>query len=188
MIIQKMEQALNEQMGKEMFSAYLYMAMSAHSAFIGLKGFANWFMVQYHEEMLHAMKLYEYIAKKGGKPRISAMQAPPTKWASPLDMFEKTLEHEQFITKSINDLMELAIAEKDHATQIFLQWYVTEQIEEEENDNDIIAKLKLLGTGPDANNGLFMLDKELGARVTSVPTEYSKGVEAAIKAAAGAGA
>lgn len=180
MIIQKIEQALNEQMGKEMFSAYLYMAMSSHSAHIGLKGFANWFMVQYHEEMLHAMKIYEYIARQGGKPKISAMQAPPSEWATPLEMFEKTLEHEKFITRSINELMELAMAEKDHATQIFLQWYVTEQIEEEENDNDIIAKLRLLG-GAQGNNGLFMLDKELGARITTVPTEYSKGVEAAMK-------
>jgi ferritin len=98
-------------------------------------------------------------------------------------MFERTLSHEKMVTKSINDLVDLAIAEKDHATHIFLQWYVTEQIEEEENDNDIIAKLKLVGTGAQGNNGLFMIDKELGVRVASVLTDFSKGIEAGIKAA-----
>jgi len=184
MLSKKMEKALNGQVNKEMYSAYLYMAMSSHSNFIGLKGFANWFMVQYHEEMLHAMKIYEYIGRQGGQAKLMALKEPPSEWASPLDMFEKTLEHERFITKSINDLMNLAIAERDHATQIFLQWYVTEQIEEEENDNEIIGKLKLVGTGGEGNNGLFMIDKELGARLTTVPTDFSKGIEAAMKGAA----
>lgn len=186
MISKKMEKALNGQVNKEMVSAYLYMAMSSYSNLIGLKGFANWFMVQYHEEMLHAMKIYEYINRQGGLARLATIKEPPAEWASPLDMFEKTLEHEKFITRSINDLMNLAVAEKDHATQIFLQWYVTEQIEEEENDNEIIGKLKRVGAGPEGNNGLFMIDKELGARITTVPTDYSKGVEAAIKAAGAA--
>ena len=184
MISKKMEKALNEQMSKEMYSAYLYMSMSSHSSYTGLKGFANWFMVQYHEEMLHAMKLYEYVSRQGGKAKVMTIKEPPSDFKSPLDMFEKTLAHEKFITKSINNLVDLAIAEKDHATQIFLQWYVTEQIEEEENDNDIIAKLKLVSTGGEGNNGLFMIDKDLAARLTTVPTDYSKGVEAAMKGAA----
>jgi len=184
MIGKKIEKALNEQINREMYSAYLYMAMSAYSESIGLKGFANWFMVQYHEEMLHAMKIYEYIHRQGGRVKLMAVKEPPSDFDSALDMFEKTLAHEKFITKSINNLVDLAIAEKDHATHIFLQWYVTEQIEEEENDNDIIAKLKLVGTGAEGQSGLFLIDKELDARVTTVLTDFSKGIEAGMKASA----
>jgi ferritin len=133
--------------------------------------------------MLHAMKIYEYITKQGGKVKLLSIKEPPAEFKSPLDMFEKTLDHEKFITKSINDLVDLAIAEKDHATHIFLQWYVTEQIEEEQNDNDIIAKLKLVGTGAEGNNGLFLIDKDLATRVTTVLTDFSKGIEAGMKAA-----
>lgn len=104
-----------------------------------------------------------------------------SEFESALDMFTKTLEHEQFITKSINDLMELAIAEKDHATRIFLQWYVTEQVEEESNDNEIIAQLNIIRDDP---QGLMMLDRELAARITTVPTEFSKGIQAAFKGTA----
>jgi ferritin len=180
MVSRKMEEALNGQVNKEMYSAYLYMAMSAYSDSIGLKGFANWFMVQYHEEMLHAMKIYEFIARVGGKVKLASVAEPPSEFGTPLEMFKKTLEHEQFITKSINDLVDLAMEDKDHATQIFLQWYVTEQVEEEENDNDIIAKLELVGNGKE---GIFMIDQELGGRMTTVPTDFSKGIEAAMKAA-----
>lgn len=178
MISEKMIKALNGQVNNEMYSAYLYMAMSTHSNHMGLKGFANWFMIQYHEEMFHAMKLYEYIARQGGRPVLNAIKEPPAQFDSAIDMFEKTLIHEQFITGCINDLMELAIAEKDHATQIFLQWYVTEQVEEEENDHDIIARLKLTNNSP---QGLMMLDRDLAGRITSVPTDFSKGIEAAAK-------
>ncbi len=168
MLSKKMEKALNEQINKEMYSAYLYMSMSAYSTNIGLSGFANWFMVQYHEEMEHAMKIYNYINEQGGKVKLMVFDEPPSVFKGPMDMFQKTLKHEQFITKSINDLMDLAIKEKDHATQIFLQWFVTEQIEEEGNDNEIIDKLKLAG---DKGNGLFMIDKELGARVYIPPAQ-----------------
>jgi ferritin len=140
------------------------MAMSAYSEHIGLKGFANWFMVQYKEESEHAMKIYAYINEQGGQVKLMAIEEPPAVFDSPLDMFEKTLVHEQFITKSINALMDIAIEEKDHATQIFLQWFITEQIEEEGNDNDIIHRLKLIGNN---GNGLLMLDRELGSRVFS---------------------
>lgn len=175
MLNKKMTQALNKQVNREMYSAYLYMAMSAYSAKIGLKGFANWFMVQYHEEMFHAMKIYEYIQRQGEDVKLEAIEAPPDSFASALDMFSQTLTHEQYITKSINDLMELAIEKKDHATKIFLEWYVTEQVEEEENDNDIIQQLKLIGDNPHA---LLMLDRELATRATTVVTDYSKGVAA----------
>ena len=161
MISAKMNAALNEQVTKEMYSAYLYMAMSSTSNSIGLKGFANWFMTQYHEEMFHAMKIYEYLHSQGGEVALQAIDAPPAAFEGPLDMFEKTLAHEQKVTRSINDLMDIAVDEKDHATQIFLQWYVTEQVEEEENDNDIIAQLKLIKDNP---QGLMMLDRELAQR------------------------
>lgn len=180
MLHKKMTQALNEQINKEMYSAYLYMAMSAYSMKIGLKGFANWFMVQYHEEMFHAMKLYEYVQRQGEDVVLAAVAEPPAVFDSPLDMFTKTLAHEQYITKSINELTELAINKKDHATRIFLEWYVLEQVEEEENDNDIIAQLKLIGDNPHA---LLMLDRELGNRSTTVLTDFSKGIEGAAAAA-----
>ena len=180
MLSKEMENALNEQLNREMYSAYLYMSMSSYAASVGLKGFANWFMVQYHEEMLHAMKLYEHVNVRGGRSILKAIAEPPAEFASPLDMFQKTLAHEQYITASINERMELAIAEKDHATQIFLQWYVTEQVEEENNDNEIIAQLKIIKDDP---QGLILLDRELAARLTTVPTEFSKGIESAVKMA-----
>jgi ferritin len=159
-------EALNKQLNREIYSAYLYLSMSAYSTYKGLKGFANWFMVQYQEEMAHAMKFYDYVNDQGGQVQLMAVAKPPTKFGSPLDMFEKVLEHEKFVTKCIHDLVNLAIDEKDHATKIFLQWFVTEQIEEEANDNDIIAKLKLVGKD---GNGLFMIDKELATRVFVPP-------------------
>jgi ferritin len=161
-----MVEVLNKQINNEIYSAYLYLSMSAHSTFVGLKGFANWFMVQYQEEMTHAMKIYDYIHDQGGRVKLMAVEQPPTEFGSPLEMFEKTLKHEKFVTKCINDLVDLAIEEKDHATNIFLQWFVTEQIEEESNDNEIISKLKLVG---EEGNGLIMIDKELTGRVFAPP-------------------
>ncbi|WP_136810397.1 ferritin [Desulfosediminicola flagellatus] len=177
MIKLEMAQALNEQINREMYSAYLYMSMSAYSGKLGLKGFANWFMVQYHEEMYHAMKLYEYIQRQGEEVILGTLEGPPSTFESPLDMFNQTLTHEQYITKSINDLMDMAIKMKDHGTQIFLEWYVVEQIEEEENDNDMILQLNLIG---DNAHALLMLDRELSGRMTTVPVDFSKGVEGAV--------
>jgi len=174
MLSDKMVEALNEHMNKEMYSAYLYMSMSAYADASGLKGFAKWFMVQYHEEMYHAMKMYEYIQAQGGTIRLLQIDKPPFEWESALDLFEKTLAHEQMVTSRINTLMDLAIDERDHATKIFLQWYVTEQVEEEENDNEIIDQLKLIQDDP---RGLLMLDRELGARGATVPLDYSQGVK-----------
>ncbi len=182
MLNKRVEEALNEQMNREMYSAYLYMSMASHCTAEGLKGFANWFMVQFHEEMFHAMKFYEYINLRGGRALLKAIPQPPSSFESPLEMFNKTLEHEQFITKSINELMELAMTEKDHATEIVLQWYVTEQVEEESNDNEIIAQLRIIKDDP---QGMILLDRELAGRVTTVPTEFSKGIQAAIKGAGG---
>jgi ferritin len=172
LLSERIAEALNKQLNREIYSAYLYLSMSAYSTFKGLKGFANWFMVQYQEEMTHAMKIYNYINDQGGKVELMVVEQPPTEFGTPFDMFEKTLEHEKFVTKCINDLVNLAIQEKDHATNIFLQWFVTEQIEEEANDNDIIAKLKLVGK---EGNALFVIDKELAARAFTPPAASSEG-------------
>ena len=161
MISKKMVKSLNEQINKEIYSAYLYMSMSSYSDTIGLKGFANWFMVQYQEEMEHAMRFYNYIQEQGEHVKLLAIDQPQTKFASPLAMFEKTLEHEKYVTKRINVLVDQAIKENDHATQICLQWFVTEQVEEESNASAIIAKLKLVGKD---SSGLLMVDQELAAR------------------------
>jgi ferritin len=176
MVSKKMVNAINGQINKEMYSAYLYMAMSAKAGEDGFKGASNWFMVQYHEEMVHAMKFYEYLADQGASIALGAIAEPPRGFTSLLDMFEKTLEHELFVTKSINELMELAVAEKDHATQALLAWYVTEQVEEEKNDNDILQSLRMIG---DNKAALFLYDKELAARMATVPLDFSKGVSAA---------
>ena len=166
MFTKKLCSALNKQMNTELYSAYLYLSMSSYAGSIGLKGTANWFMVQYQEELAHAMKFFTFINSRGEHTEIGPMPAPPCEFASLLDMFEKTLAHELTITASINELADLALAEKDHATHIFLQWLVTEQIEEEENDRDIIGKLKLIG---DNGQGLLMLDNELATRVFVPP-------------------
>ena len=162
MLSNHMIDELNGQINKEIYSAYLYLAMSAYSESKGLKGFANWLYVQYQEEMTHAMRLYNYLLEQGGEVELRAIEQPPKEFGASLEMFEKVLAHEQFITKSINELVDLAIQEKDHATQIMLQWFVTEQIEEEANDNEIIDQLKLAGK---EGGALFMIDKELGTRV-----------------------
>jgi ferritin len=174
MLKNEITEALNEQINKEIFSAYLYMAMSSYANDLALKGFANWFMVQYHEEMYHAMKMYGYVQSQGESVVLKAIDAPQTTFESPLDVFEKTLEHEQFVTRSIDDLMNLAIDHKDHATKIFLEWYVTEQVEEEDTASDMIAQLKMIGDDPHA---LLMMDRELAARTAGVPLDFSNGVE-----------
>ena len=116
MLSQKLEKAINEQVNKEMYSAYLYMAMSAHASARGLKGIARWFMVQYHEEMVHAMKLYEYLQDQGNDVILRAIEKPEGSFTSALSLYEAALKHERFVTKSINELVDLAIAEKDHAS------------------------------------------------------------------------
>ncbi len=180
MLSKSMEKAINEQFNKEVFSAYLYLAMSAYADENGLKGTAHWFMVQYHEEMVHAMKFYEYLQDQGNTVAFDAIEKPAGTYSSALSLFEAVLVHERFITNSINHLMELAIAEKDHATKSFLEWYVTEQVEEEKNANDIIQILKMIG---DNTAALYLYDKELSARMVNVPTNFTTGVTAAMSAA-----
>lgn len=166
MLNKTMTTALNEQLNREFYSAYLYLSMSAYSAHIGLKGAANWFYVQYQEEMVHFDKFHHYLLDQGEIVALKAVKAPPSEFKSLMDMFEQTLKHEQFITKSIHDLVDLAIKEKDHASEALLQWYVTEQVEEESNDNDVLARLRLAGK---EGNGLFMVDNELALRVFVPP-------------------
>ncbi|BBB33343.1 ferritin [Thermotomaculum hydrothermale] len=168
MFDKKMEEALNKQLNEELFSAYLYLSMSAWFDSIGLKGFANWMMVQYKEETEHAMKFYNYIQTRGGDIKLMAIKEPPSKWDSPLHAFKETLKHEQFITKCINELVDLAEELKDRPTMNFLQWFIDEQVEEEENDRDIIHRLELIG---DSKHGLFMLDRELGERTYTPETD-----------------
>ncbi len=166
MISKTMADALNDHMNFEMLSANVYLCMSSASNEMGLKGAASWFMVQYQEEMTHFMKFYNYLVEQGINISLDGCKKIPNKYKSLLDLFQKTLAHEQQVTKRINDLMEQAVKEKDHATQIFLQWFVTEQIEEENNDRDIIAKLKIIGEN---GHGILMVDNELGQRTFVAP-------------------
>lgn len=161
MISNEIEDALNEQMNKEFYSAYLYLAMSAYCNTIGLPGFAQWMRNQYEEEILHVTKMYDYILDQGGKINLKQVDQPPQEYGTPLEVFEKTLEHEQFITGSIHNLMGMAVDERDYATQTFLQWYVTEQVEEESNVNDVIAPLRMVGND---KGGLMMIDQQLAQR------------------------
>ena len=166
MISKNMAESLNKHANIELYSAHLYLSMSSFANTIGLKGASNWFMVQYREEMLHFMKFYNYLVDQGENIRLDAGEAVPNSYETLLEMMEKTLAHEQFITKCINELYEQAVQDKDHATQIFLQWFVTEQIEEENNDRDLIAKLKLVG---DNGHGILMIDGEMAQRVFTPP-------------------
>ena len=175
----KMEKALNEQIAREVYSSFLYMSMSADCTFKGHKGFANWLMVQYHEEMLHAMKIYEYVLRQNGSIKLATIDAPPYTFKSPLEVFTLSLAHEQKVTAWINDIAALAVKEKDFDTQTFIQWYVTEQIEEEKDVNDVLVQLNLIKADI---SGLLLLDRELGTRMLTVPSDFSKGVEAAMKA------
>lgn len=181
MLNKNMEKALNEQINKEMYSAFLYMAMSAYAEQKGLRGIAHWFMVQYHEEMLHGMKIYEYIQSQGNVVALAALAKPDANFTSALDLFEKALAHEQYITKSIYSLVDAAIADRDHASKTFLDWYVTEQVEEEDNVNMIIQTLSMIG---DNTAALYLYDKELAVRMVTIPTDFSVGVTKALAAGA----
>ncbi len=162
MISKTLEQALNSHMNEELFSAYLYFAMSANFQTISLDGFGNWMRCQGLEELSHTMKFYSFIIERGGKPALTAVRAPKGTWASPLNVFEEALAHEKKITGLINGLVDMAHDERDHATGIFLQWFVTEQVEEEATAGKIIDQLQLLESHP---GGIYLLDKELNTRV-----------------------
>lgn len=161
MISKKMQEAINAQINAEMWSAYLYLAMSVDAADQGLRGVSHWFRKQYNEEMEHAFKFMHYLEEQKARVELQPIAVFPTQWENPLKMFEETLKHEKKVTSLIHNLYELAVDEKDHATSIFLQWYVSEQVEEEASVQDIIDALKCVG---DDKAAFYMFDKELAAR------------------------
>lgn len=162
MITKKVEEAINKQINAEFWSAYLYLSMSAYYSSVGLSGFANWMRVQWQEEVSHALKFFDYLVERGGTPILTAIDDVQKKWDTPLAAFEEVQKHEQHVTSLINNLMDVAIEEKDHATKSMLQWYVDEQVEEEANAQTIVDNLRLVGGKGD---GLLLLDRELKLRV-----------------------
>jgi len=170
MISDKMFEGLNSQINKEMASAFIYMAMSTQCADMNWPGAQSWFMTQYHEEMFHAMKIHQYLLNQGRKPLLQVIPAPQVDYPSLKAMFEKTYAHEQGVTTSIHALMKLAKSENDYATEGLLAWYVKEQVEEEKNDTEILSQLTRIG---ESQNGLFMLDHQLGKRKTTVPVDFT---------------
>ncbi len=166
MMSQKMQDALNAQINAEWYSAYLYLSMCSYFTSINLVGMSTWMRVQAQEEMFHGIKIYDFINERGGRALLQTIDQPPTDWESALAVFENSLAHEKTVTALINNLVDLSMAERDHATTIFLQWYVTEQVEEEANASGIVSKLKMIGH--DASS-LFALDQELGQRIFTMP-------------------
>ncbi len=161
MIDERMVEAINEQINAELYSAYIYYSMAAWLEDQGLDGMARWMKAQTQEELFHADKFFNYVCERGGRVELTAIEGPPTEWDSATAVFEHAYEHEQYVTSRINDLVDLAIELKDHATTQFLQWYVKEQVEEEDNTSTIAEQVKMVeGTGQ-----MLMLDREMGARV-----------------------
>ncbi len=162
MLKEKMEKALNEQINKEMFSAYLYLSMSAYAQTLGLPGVANWMKIQAQEELTHANKFFDYVHERNSRVLLQPIAGVDTEFGSVIEMFERVLEHEQMVTDSINNLVDISIELSDHATRSMLMWFVDEQVEEEASVQEIIDQLKMVeGKG----HGLFMIDKDLGQRV-----------------------
>ena len=161
MISQTMQDAINEQINKELFSSYLYLSMAAFFASKNLAGFSKWMHVQAGEEREHAMKLYEHLEDRGGRVLLKAIAAPKTEWTSNVEVFKEAAAHEAMITASIHALYETALQEKDYPAQVLLQWFISEQVEEEKNAADILADLGLI---EERGTAVLMLDKQLGKR------------------------
>lgn len=161
MLSNTMQKALNQQINDELYSSYLYLSMSAHFQAVNLPGFAHWMMAQSKEEYDHAMKIYGYIHARNGRATLDAIEKPPAEFKKPIDVMKQVLEHEKKVTGLINKLYEMAMKEKDYPTQVMLQWFINEQVEEEKTAGDIIEQLKMAG---DATAGLIMLDRQLGSR------------------------
>ena len=166
MINEKLEKAFNVQINKEFYSEYLYLSMQAYFERLNLKGFVNWMSVQVQEERAHAMGMFDYLNQRGGNVQLEAIEKPQTDWKSPLDVFEEVLKHEEYVTSSINELMDVAEETKDRAAMSFLNWYLKEQVEEEDNVGNVLATLKLIG---DDKKALLMLDKDLATRTFVAP-------------------
>lgn len=164
MLKEKIEKALNKQINAELYSAYLYQSMAAYFEDKSLDGFAKWMDLQAQEEMTHARKIYDFVNERGGRVILDGIDKPKSEWESNLDVFEDSLAHEEKITGMINDLVALADEENDYATHSFLQWFVDEQVEEEDSVGEIVDRLKLIG---DSTQGLFMMDDKLSSRTLS---------------------
>jgi len=164
MISAKMQKALNTHLNEEFYSSYLYLSMAAYFEAKNLKGFANWMRLQSAEEQLHGMKFFNFILQKGGKVTLTQIADPKVEWKSISEVFSDTLKHEQKISGLINKLVDVSMIEKDYSTNTFLQWFVTEQVEEEANVEEIIQKIEMIG---DNKSGLYMLDNELGSRAAT---------------------
>lgn len=174
MITQKMQDALNNQINEELFSAYLYYAMSAYFHDINLNGFAQWMKAQATEEIAHAVKLYDHVNDRDGRVELKAIKKPQKEWKSPLAAFQAAYEHECYITGKIHDLVSIAEDEKDRAVRPMLEWFVEEQVEEEASTKEIMDQLKLMG---DSNSVMFMLDREMNQRQVTMPTMQPGGDE-----------
>src|SRR5919202_4220379 len=157
---------MNDQIGNELFSAYQYLSMAAYCESENLPGFAQWMRAQSQEETEHAMKFYNFILDRNGRVALRGIEEPVVEFGSPLEVFERALEHEKKVTAMINGLYALALRENDYASQTFLQWFVTEQVEEEKNAGDVVETLRMIGDGSEA---LFLLDRELGQRPMEDP-------------------
>jgi ferritin len=161
MMNKKLLSEMNEQINKEIYSGYLYLAMAAHFEAQNLGGFAKWMELQAQEELEHGMKFYSFLNDLGERVQLKAIDQPQTEFGTPKEIFEQVIEHEKFVTGRIHLLYDMAVSEKDYAAQVFLQWFVNEQVEEEKNATEILGSLKLAG---DSANFLFMLNKTLGER------------------------
>ncbi len=159
MLSDRLQQAISDQIGYELFSAYLYLAMSAHFEAQNLRGFAAHMRAKFAEEQTHAMKLFDYVHDRGGKVELPAIPKPHAAWPTHLAVFEEALEHERGVTGRIHKLYEIALAEKDYATQAMLQWFITEQVEEEKTAGEVIEQLKLIDA---RGTAVLMLDHRLG--------------------------
>jgi ferritin len=166
MISDKMQAAFNEQVAAEFYSAHIYLSMAAYLESIDLPGFANWMRIQYKEEVAHGQKIFEFVIERDGRSIIKSWQDPQIEWDSVLDVFEGAYAHEQKVTGLINNLVDIAQSEKDHASNNFLQWFVDEQVEEEASAKAIIQQLKMIG---DSKAGLFQIDREMAERVFTPP-------------------
>jgi ferritin len=167
MFNETVHKALNEHLNAELYSSYLYLSMSAYFESHDLKGMANWFRIQAQEELVHAIKFFDYIHDRGGQAKLAQVKGPPHSWESPLAAFTEAYKHEQSVTSLIANLVELAVKEKDRSTENFLQWFVAEQVEEEASVSEIVGQLKLVGT---SGSGIYMIDRELSKRTLVMPT------------------
>jgi ferritin len=161
MLSQKLQDAINEQIKNELYSAYLYLSMAAYSEGESLPGFANWMRLQAQEEVSHAMKFFDFVNERGGRVVLHGIDQPPAEFESPIDLFERTLEHERKVTGMIHQLYGLALEENDYPTQVMLHWFIEEQVEEEDSASQILGTLERIG---DKGHALVMLDRELGRR------------------------